>query len=93
MEDDLSQFTIDEMKIDNVIHINQLSNSETFECEEPESWDVQSRFNSDQYNPEEDDYESAVICETRNRTIYPKGFFKKLNFLAELTNLLFVRIK
>jgi hypothetical protein len=92
-ESDLSQFKIDEMKIDNVIQLNHLSNSEPFECEEPASADVQSRFNYDHFTPEEDDYESAVVCETRNRTIYPKGFFKKLTFLVEITNSLFGRIE
>ena len=83
---------------ESVIVANEDPGLKRFECEEPESDTseadddvVQSRFNFDRFQPDEDDYESAGVCETRNRTIYPKGLKLDLNNLSQFTNLSFCR--
>lgn len=68
------------------------SNLEPFECEEMMDDDdesVQSRINGvshDFETIEEDDYESVVVCETRNRTIYPKALNSITNELISVVN-------
>lgn len=81
-EDDSSSDFISEQ---NVKVPNQQPNLEQFECEDTDiesetDMNVQSRFNFEHFQPDDDDdYESVVVCETRNKTIYPKGFIKKFS--------------
>lgn len=81
---------------ESVIVANELPDSERFECEQPEESEeaddeVESRFNFDRFEPDDDDYESAVVCETRNKTIYPKGLKLDSNNLSQFINLYFCR--
>lgn len=69
----------------------ELSNPQPFECDEPANetalvaFHIVARVN-DMYVPEDDDYESAEICEVRKRTIYPKALNSVTNQFIPVVN-------
>lgn len=65
---------------------------EPFDCDDPEDEEdplVESRFNFDSFNPDDDDYETVTTeysCEKFNQTIYPQAMNNVNNVMVPILN-------